>query len=214
MINIINLLQTGCFPDNLKISKIVPIYKGDDKTLVNNYIHISVLPVFSKIHEKLIFARIRNVVVQNNILSDNQFGFTHNLSTYMALLKLTDTISKELNNKQYSIGIFLDFSKAFDTINHDILVDKLNYYGIRGTALHLIKNVVTNTVQFVNLNDVKSEYLPINCEVPPGSILGPLLFLLYINDISNISSIIDIILFADDTYIFLAINVWLSWRAE
>ena len=125
----------------------------------------------------------------------------------MALLKLTDKISKKLNNKQYSIGIFLDFSKAFDTINHDILINKLSYYGIRGTALRLIKICVTNRVQFVNLNDVKSEYLPINCGVPQGSILGPLLFLLYINDISNIFSIIDIILFADDTNIFLAINV-------
>ena len=141
-------------------------------------------------------------MVQNNILSDNQFGFRHNLSKYMALLKLTDKISKGLNNKQYSIGIFLDFSKAFDTINHDILVDKLSYYGIRGTALRLIKMFVTNRVQFVNLNDVKSEYLPINCGVPQGSILEPLLFLLYINDISNISSIIDIILYADDTNIY------------
>ena len=79
-------------------------------------------------------------MVKNNILSDNQFEFRHNLSTYMVLLKLTDNISKELN-KQYSIGIFLDFSKAFDTINHDILIDKPSYYGIRGAALRLIKNV-------------------------------------------------------------------------
>ena len=105
-------------------------------------------------------------MVQNNILSDNQFGFGHKLSTHMALLKLTDKMSKELNNKQYSIGIFLEFSKAFDTTNHNILVDKLSYYEIRGTALRLIKFFVTNRVQFVNLNDVKSEYLPINCGVP------------------------------------------------
>ena len=98
-------------------------------------------------------------MVQNNILSDNKFGFRHNLSTYMALLKLTDKISKELNNKQYSIGIFMDFSKGFDTINHDILVNKLSYYGIRGTALRLIKNCVTNRVQFVNLNVVCHFYL-------------------------------------------------------
>ena len=132
-------MQTGCFPDNLKIAKVEPIYKGDDKTLVNNYRPISVLPVFSKIFEKIIFTRKCNFVVQNNILSDNQFGVRHNLSTYMALLKFTDTISKELNNKQYSIGIFLVFSKAFDTINHDILVDNLSYYGIRGKVLRLIK---------------------------------------------------------------------------
>ena len=104
-------LQTGCFSDNLTIAKVVPIYKGDDKTLVNNSRPISVLTVFSKIPEKIIFTRISNLVVQNNILSDNQFGFRHNLSTYMALLKHTDKISKELNNKQYSIGIFLAFPR-------------------------------------------------------------------------------------------------------
>ena len=96
--------------------------------------------MFSKIFEKIIFTRISHFVVQNNILSDNQFGFD-NLSTYMALLKLTDKISKELNNKQYSIGIFQKFCKAFDTINHDILVDKLSYYGNRVTVLRLIKNL-------------------------------------------------------------------------
>ena len=128
----------------------------------------------------------------------------------MALFKLTDRISKEWNNKQYSIGILLDSSKALDTINHDILLEKLSYYGIRGTALRLIWKFVTNRVQFVNLSDVKSEYIPINYGVPEGSILGPLLFLLYINGISNTSSIINIIMFADDTNIFLAINVWLS----
>ena len=106
----------------------------------------------------------------------------------MALLELTDKISNELNNKQYSISIFLYFSKAFDTINHDILIDKLSCYGIRGTALHLIKNYVTN-IQFVNLNNIKSEYHPINCEVPQGSILGPLLFLLYIMYINDIKYI-------------------------
>ena len=105
-------MQPGCFPDNLKIAKVVPIYKGDDKTRVNNSRPITVLPVFSTILEKIILTRISNFVVQNNILSDNQLGFRPNLSRY--------NISKELNNKQYSIGSFLDFSKAFDTINHDI----------------------------------------------------------------------------------------------
>ena len=138
-------MQTGYFLDNLKIATVVPIYKGDDKRLVNNYRPISVLPMFSKILEKIIFTRISNFVVQNNILSDNQFGFRNNLSTYMTLLKLSDTTFNELNNKQYSIGTFLDFSKAFDTINHDILIDKLSNYGIRGTALHLIKKTTYQT---------------------------------------------------------------------
>ena len=116
---------------------------------------------------------------------------------------LVDKISKAIDEKEIVLGVFLDFSKAFDTINHKILFSKLNHYGIRGVALDWIQSYLNNRSQFVCFNDVNSSYSNITCGVPQGSILGPLLFLIYINNLSNISTLLFTILFADDTNIFL-----------
>jgi hypothetical protein len=197
-------LQDGIVPDDLKTAKIIPVYKSDDKKIISNYRPISVLPAFSKILEKLVYNRLLQFIDKHNILSPNQYGFRKNISTSMALLNLVDKISASIEQNQHTIGIFLDLAKAFDTVNHSILLSKLYHYGIRGIAHDWFKNYLNNRHQFVYLNSTKSSKLPITCGVPQGSILGPLLFLLYINDLSTISKGLSFIMFADDTNLFIS----------
>ena len=120
------------------------------------------------------------------------------------MLDLVDKITSAIDEKKYTVGIFLDLSKAFDTVNHDILFDKLSFYGIRGLPLDWLKNYFLNRFQHVEYNGSSSFYNTIKCGVPQGSILGPLLFLIYINDICNASEFLEFILFADDTNLFLS----------
>ena len=128
---------TGIVPSKLKIAKVIPLYKTKDPALFSNYRPISLLPFFSKILERLMHNRLYNFLTEHNILSMNQFGFRKNYSTFLALMDLVDNISKNIDEGNYSIGIFLDLSKAFDTIDHTILLDKLCRYGIRGVTLYL-----------------------------------------------------------------------------
>lgn len=191
-------------PDDLKIAKIIPVYKSDDKKIVSNYRPISVLPAFSKILEKLVYNRLLDFINQHNLLSKDQYGFRKNISTSMALIDLTDKISTSLENNEYTIGVFLDLAKAFDTVNHSILLDKLYHYGIRGIPFQWFQNYLSNRLQYVYLNNTNSDKLPITCGVPQGSILGPILFLLYINDLSTVTKLLTFIMFADDTNIFIS----------
>ena len=192
-------LVTGIFPDKLKIARVCPIYKSGDKSDLSNYRPVSVLNGFSKIFEKIIYARITDYVCKNEIINPSQFGFRSGHSTYMALLNLYDKVSEAIDNNEYCIGVFIDLSKAFDTIKHDILLKKLELYGIRGIANDLIKNYLFNRQQFVRFNNSQSSLKNAYCGVPQGSILGPLLFLLYINDITYCCKYLKFILFADDT---------------
>ena len=125
----------GQFPDKLKIVKIIPIFKNEDKLLINNYRHISILPFFSKILERIVYNRLINYLTLNKILVENQFGFRQGHSTYMAIHKLVNDITEELDKGNCSIGIFIDLSKAFDTVDHKLLLRKMEHYGIRGNAL-------------------------------------------------------------------------------
>jgi len=197
-------LLTGVVPLELKVAKVIPLFKGGDNTLLTNSRPVSVLQCFSKIFEKIMYDRLLSFIKEYDLLYEFQFDFRHKYSTCMALTTLVDRVSRALDNNEYVIGVFLDFSKAFDTVNYPILYEKLKMYGIRGTALDWIKNYLSSRKQFVTYNNEKSECLNISCGVPQGSILGPLLFLLYVNDIANISNVIFPILFADDTNVFIS----------
>ena len=184
-------LSTGKVPDSLKIAKVIPIHKKDDKEIFSNYRPVSVLPCFSKILERLIFNRCIEFIENNNILNAKQFGFRAHHSTDMAIMQLVDKINNAVEKNETTIGVYLDLSKAFDTIDHDILLHKLDYYGFRGIVLDWFRDYLSNRTQYVSYNDNKSDLKTILCGVPQGSILGPLLFILYINDITNTSTLLD-----------------------
>ena len=196
------IINTGVFPNKLKIAKITPIFKKDDRTLFTNYRPISLLPIFSKVIEKVISIQINDFFVENKLFFNHQYGFRSGHSTEHAALELTDRIITALDNHNTPLNIFLDLSKAFDTLDHTILLDKLLYYGIRSTAYNLLRSYLANREQFVELNDTASKTLPIVTGVPQGSILGPLLFLIYINDFPLSSNFFKFIMYADDTTLY------------
>ena len=200
---IINLsLSTGEYPELLKLVKVIPIHKGGSTQDVNNYRPISLLSIFDKIIEKIMHIRLYAFLERHNILFQNQFGFRKNNSTIYALAQITEMIKVSIDSGKYGCGIFIDLRKAFDTVNHEILLNKLEHYGIRGNILKWFQSYLSNRKQYVSVNGHSSDLLDITCGVPQGSVLGPLLFLLYINDLPNISKVLNFYLFADDTNIY------------
>ena len=193
----------GLFPYQLKSARVVPIYKGGTKTDVENYRPISLLSSISKINEKLMHNRITNFLDRNGSLNDMQYGFRPGRCCEHALLKAQDLLLDSLNRQQVSLLLLIDFSKAFDMVEHDILLDKLNHYGIRGNILNWFKSYLSDRKQFVTIDGIDSGEKVMKYGVPQGSILGPLLFIIYINDLPHISEIAKFIMYADDANIIV-----------
>ena len=198
--------ENGIFPDKLKIGKVNPLHKKESTDSPSNYRPISILSVFSKIIEKLMHKRLYNFLDTFELLYPLQFGFREKHSTMHALLSLTEAIKHSIDSGNFGCGIFLDLQKAFDTVNHKILLGKLEHYGIRGTALDWFQSYLSGRQQYVVINGHISDSLPITCGVPQGSVLGPLLFLIYMNDLPNVSKVLQFYLFADDTSIYFDAN--------
>ena len=196
----------GDFPNCLKVAEIFPLFKKGDMCKTSNYRPISLFSQFHKLFEKLILNRLINYVDKYKLLSEHQFGFRKNYSTTLAISNIYAKLINNIDNGLYSCCLFLDLSKAFDTVDHKILLKKMNlFFGIRGIALDLFKSYLTDRYSYTVVAETKSNLQKISCGVPQGSCLGPILFLLYINDMP-LASKFDITLFADDTYLILADN--------
>ena len=190
----------GIFPDAFKIVQVIPLFKGGNKLDCSNYRPISLLPTIGKLLEKLLSARLINHLNANNILSKHQYGFRKNHSTELAVNDIHEKLLHNLDKGLNSCTVFLDLAKAFDSVDHTILLQKLHKYGVRGIALKLFESYLSNRSQFVKVNGIKSSIQYILYGVPQGSILGPLLFLIFINDLPNSTNLF-VKLFADDTFL-------------
>ena len=193
-------LKTGYIPESYKCARIVPIFKSGNHSEFTNYRPISLLSSFSKLLEKLVAHQMFRYLNKYDILYNYQFGFRPKHDTNQPIIHLLDRIYTGLNKDipEYTLGIFLDLKKAFDTVDHDILLEKLKHYGFKNISNLWFKNYLSDRTQFVSINDHNSSTTTINCGVPQGSVLGPLLFLLYINDLPNATKFFTS-LFADDT---------------
>ena len=207
MLSIVNqCFSTGCFPRVLKLGIVTPIFKKGDKSMVSNYRPITCLHYFSKIIERILYNRVNEYFINNALLHENQFGFRRGRSTEHAILKMLDFMYDAVDRKNYGLAVLIDYKKAFDTINHLILGKKLLKYGVGGNELSLIIDYIADRPQKVRIGSTLSNTKTLNIGLPQGSVLSPLLFIIYINDLNFLSDNFTPILFADDTTLLFQNN--------
>ncbi len=198
-------MTTGVVPEDMKIARVIPIFKSGNQNMFNNYRPISILPAFSKILEKTIATKLMKFLESQNLIYEHQCGFRPKHSTIHPIIHLLNQIVTENDKttKNLTLSVFIDLSKAFDTISHEILLKKMENLGIRGISNLWFRSYLSNRKQFMEIYNIKSSLETLKCGVPQGSILGPILFLIYVNDISNCSNV-NLLSFADDTTVSIS----------
>jgi hypothetical protein len=199
-----HIIVKGEYPDKLKLATVIPIHKSGSRSNIKNFRPISLLPVLDKIFEKLIYNRLTSFLYSNNIITDRQFGFLNGSNTVLSIMDILSTLIPALRNKEFAVAIFADLSRAFDCVVPELLLRKLSSYGIRGVALSLFRSFLSDRYQRVLIDSVLSDPGKVKLGVPQGSTLGPILFLLYINELPLVlRDHVKCILYADDTTLVL-----------
>ena len=192
-------MREGHYPACFKVARVVPVFKAEDPTQFSNYRPVSVLPTLSQIFERVLKARLVRFFDQHSVIIPNQYGFRSGHSTAMAILDMVEKVRAAWAEKSVALGVFIDLKKAFDTVDHRILLSKLEHYGIRGVTLKLLESYLSDRTQYVCYGGYESDRGRVECGVPQGSVLGPLFFILYVNDMVKACPELALVLFADDT---------------
>ena len=195
-------IREGYYPSSFKVARVVPVFKAEDPTKFSNYRPVSVLPVLSQIFERVLKTRLTEFMDRHEVIIPGQYGFRKRHSTAMAVLDMVEKVRMAWAEKKIALGVFIDLKKAFDTVDHRILLGKLEHYGIRGDSLKLLKSYLEDRTQYVCYGGFESERGAVECGVPQGSVLGPLFFIIYVNDMVRAAEDMNLVLFADDTSIF------------
>ena len=194
------------FPIEWKSTKVIPLFKQGERSDLNNYRPISIIPVVAKVFERIVYNQFYEYLTENNLISCNQSGFRSLHSTATALLEATDNWAFNIDKGNVNAVIFLDLKKAFDTVDHSILLSKLKAYGVGSNSSNWFKSYLDNRTQKCFVNGSLSNTQPLTCGIPQGTILGPLLFILYINDLPNCLNNSHPRMYADDTHLTFASN--------
>ena len=195
-------MREGHYPASFKVARVVPVFKSEDPTQFSNYRPVSVLPILSQVFERVLKSRLVQFFAEKEVIIPGQYGFRSGHSTAMAILDMVEKIRAAWTEKNSALGIFVDLKKAFDTVDHDILLQKLGHYGVRGQTLKILESYLKDRSQYVCYGGHESERGSVVCGDPQGSVLGPLFFLIYVNDMVAVSKDLELVLFADDTNIF------------